>query len=74
LNNEEKYTHSIELLTSIDILLHAKIVICDFDSNVSRFIRLAHHMSNNVYDIRDRFKDLDFNLKIHPAFSFKQNE
>ena len=46
-------------------------VICDFDYNVSRFIKLAHIMSNNVYD-RDIFRDLNLNLKIHSAFSFAE--
>jgi len=70
LNMAERYLHTIELLTSIDILLHAQIVICDFDSNISRFIKLAHNFIDNVYDVHDRFQNLDLSKIICPSNSF----
>jgi hypothetical protein len=70
LNITERYLHTIELLTSIDILLHASTVICDFDSNISRFIKLAHDNIDNVYDVRDRYQNLDLSIKKCPSHSF----
>jgi hypothetical protein len=68
MNNKEKYEHTMELLTGVDICLHSNICICDFSSNVSRFIKLAHDNTNNVFDIHNR--NFDFSEKICPAVLF----
>ena len=51
MNPDERFNHTLELLTSVDICIHSRITVCDFDSNVSRFIKLAHDDFNSVYDI-----------------------
>ena len=68
MNSEEKYEHTLELLTGIDICIHSNICICDYSSNVSRFIKLAHENSYNVFDINNTI--VDFSKKICPAYSF----
>ena len=68
MNKDEKYEHTLELLTSIDICINSNICICDFQSNVSRFIKLAHKNINNVYDINN-FK-LNLSSKKCPSYSF----
>jgi hypothetical protein len=68
LNNEEIYQHTIDMLIGIDIVLNADFVICDYSSNVSRFIKLANKNSNNVFDINQPDKDIDWNKTNCPAF------
>ena len=68
MNSEEKYAHTLELLTGIDICINSNICVCDFNSNVSRFIKLAHKNTNNVFDINNTI--VDFSKKVCPAYSF----
>jgi len=68
LNNNQIYEHTTEMLVGIDIVLNSNISICDFSSNVSRFIKLAHNNSNNVYDVINPDKDIDWNKTICPSF------
>ena len=68
MNSQEIYEHTLELLTGIDICIHSNICICDYGSNVSRFIKLAHDNTNNVFDINNTI--IDFSKNICPAFSF----
>jgi len=70
MNNEEIYEHVIDMLTGIDILLNSKMVICDYSSNVSRFIKLAHNNSNNVFNILNSEKDIDWDSVICPGYDF----
>jgi len=48
---DERYEHTLELLTSVDISINSKICVCDYKSNVSRFIKIAHNNFNNVFDV-----------------------
>ena len=68
LNNHEIYEHTIEMIIGIDIVLNSNISICEYSSNVSRFIKLAHKNSNNVYDVLNPDKDIDWNLTRCPSF------
>lgn len=68
LNNEEMYKHTSDMLIGIDITLNADIVVCDYSSNVSRFIKLANKNSKNVFDVNNPDKDIDWNKTICPAF------
>jgi hypothetical protein len=70
MNNEEIYQHVIDMLTGIDILLNSDMVICDFSSNVSRFIKLAHNNSNNVLNIVNPEKDIDWDSVVCPGYDF----
>ena len=68
LKNEEIYQHTIDMLIGVDIVLYADIVICDYSSNVSRFIKLASKNSSNVFDVNNYDKDIDWNKTKCPAF------
>lgn len=70
MNNDEIYQHVIDMLIGIDIILESDVVICDFSSNVSRFIKLAHKNSENVFDILNPNKDIDWDCVICPGYSF----
>lgn len=68
LNNDEIYEHTIEMIIGIDIVLNSNISICEYSSNVSRFIKLSHKNSNNVYDVLNQDKDIDWNKTKCPSF------
>ena len=55
---------------SKNILINSNICICDFQSNVSRFVKLAHKNSDNVFDIINPNSDIDYNKKVCPGYSF----
>jgi len=63
---EQKYKHTMDMIIGLDIVLCSQICICDYQSNVSRFIKLAHPQPNNVYDVFDT--PFDYNKKICPAY------
>jgi hypothetical protein len=70
MDNNEKFSHTLDLLIGVDILLHSNLCITDYQSNVARFIKLAHNNPNNVFDIINPNTKLDNNKVIMPAHSF----
>ena len=70
MNNEEKYDHFITIITGIEILKRSQYCILDYQSNVSRFIKLVHLQPDNVIDVQNPHKDIDYTKKICPAYSF----
>jgi hypothetical protein len=68
MNSDEVYNHTIQMLIGIDIVLNSNICILDFESNVSRFIKLAHRNHNNVFDINNKL--INFNQISFPANNF----
>ena len=65
---DEKYAHTIELITSVDICINSKYCICDYKSNVSRFIKVAHKNVMNVFDVLDG--DTLFDLESYKTIGF----
>lgn len=70
LNDEELYKHTTDMLIGIQIVLESNIVVCDYSSNVSRFIKLAHKNSDNVFELNNPDNDINWNRTICPAFCF----
>ena len=68
MNYTELYEHTIQMLIGIDIVLNSKICVLDYESNVSRFIKLAHSNPNNVFDINK--KVISLNTILFPAYGF----
>ena len=68
LNPEEMYKHTLDMLIGVDILLNSNICVCDYQSNVSRFVKLAHSNPNNVHDVMNPTEDIDMNRVECPAF------
>jgi len=66
MSKDEIYNHTMTMLVGLDIVFHSKYCILDYQSNVSRFIKLAHDIPENVFDI-DGFQ-LDLNKEICPAY------
>jgi hypothetical protein len=52
MDSEQLYKHTIEMLVGVDIVLHSKHCTLDYQSNVGRFICVAHYDNKNVIDVR----------------------
>lgn len=70
MNKEEKYQHVLNMIVGIDIATNSNICITDYQSNVSRFIKLAHKNPDNVYDVLTGNSDIDYEKLICPAYGF----
>jgi hypothetical protein len=66
MNKYEILEHTINMIVGIDIVLKSKYCITDYQSNVSRFIKLAHNDYNNVFSVID--EDFYLNNIVCPAF------
>ena len=70
MNDSEIYKHTIDMIIGIDIILTSNICITDYQSNVSRFIKLTHKYPENVYDIMSSSNNINYEKKVCPAYSF----
>ena len=68
MNDREIYDHQVEMLAGIDILLHSGICVCDYRSNVSRFVKLAHDNSSAVFDVNRPNIEIDYNNCFCPGY------
>ncbi len=66
MNNLQKKDHTEKMLCAIEIMKKSELVVLDFQSNVSRFLKL--YCECPVYDIFG--KDLRMNDIIHPVYGF----
>jgi len=73
MNQDEIYKHTLDMIIGIDIVLNSNICITDFQSNISRFIKLAHKNPENIYDIQNLNNEINYNTVICPAISFYKN-
>jgi hypothetical protein len=67
MNPTEILTHTTDMLVGVDIILDSEVCVLDYQSNVSRFIKLAHK-KNLVYDVLNT--EIDMDKTICPAYSF----
>ncbi len=65
---DEIYEHTLELITSVDICINSKYCVCDYKSNVARFIKVAHKNVMNVFDVKDG--DKLFDLKSYKSIGW----
>lgn len=68
LNKDEIYDHTITLLVGIELLLKSNICVCEYFSNISRFIKLMHPNPDNVLDIYKPDNIVDLNCLICPSY------
>jgi len=66
MTKDEIYNHTLEMLIGIDIVNHSNICILDLQSNVSRYIKLSHNNSDNVFDIINPNYKIDYDKIIKP--------
>jgi hypothetical protein len=74
MNADEKYKHTMDMIIGIDIVLNSNICVTDYQSNVSRFIKLSHKNSDNVYNIDTQTSHLDYDIVVNPAFGFEKRD
>ena len=68
MNSEQKKTHTLLMLKAVEIMRGSQNVICSFDTNVSRFMKI--NFDCNVYSI-NHSNSINFNVKVrNPAYSF----
>jgi hypothetical protein len=65
---EEKYEHTIEFLTGVEIILNAEHCVLDKQSNVSRFIWMFNKDPSKVYDVLNPTEMINMNNTKCPAF------
>jgi hypothetical protein len=70
MNNEEIKQHTLDLISGIDIVKNSDYCILDYQSNVSRFIKLFHNNPKNVINVNDANNDIDYDKKTCPAWGF----
>jgi hypothetical protein len=65
---DEVYSHTMELIVSIDMVKHSNVCVCDYQSNVSRFIKLFHDKFEAVVDVLNPNTEIDINRVAMPAW------
>ena len=70
MNQDEIKKHTLDMIIGVDIVSNSDYCILDYQSNVSRFIKLYHKNPVNVIDVLDTYSDIDYNKTIIPAESF----
>jgi hypothetical protein len=68
LDNQQMYNHTIELLAGIEIVLKSQNCVCDYSSNVARFIKLAHENMSSVFNVLSPDSEIDMTRTTCPAF------
>jgi hypothetical protein len=66
MNKEQVYEHTIDMIIGLDIVFHSSICVLDYQSNVSRFIKLAHDNIDRVFDVN--CINMDLNKTVCPAY------
>lgn len=67
MNPDEIYKHTTEMIIGLDIVFCSNMCVLDYQSNVSRFIKLAHNNINNVIDVYNS-NTLDMEQTKCPAY------
>jgi hypothetical protein len=77
MDSTEIYNHVLDMLIGIDIIANSNICLLDYQSNVSRFIKLYHKNSHNVFTIEHPNQDIDYNsigdIAYSGSFKIKQS-
>lgn len=56
---DEIYQHTMDMLIGIDMIFHGRVCITDYQSNITRFVKLGHPDIDSVYDIIRRNNVID---------------
>lgn len=68
MNSEEIYKHTLDMLIGIDIVLNSNYCTLDWQSNVGRFICVAHNNHKKVFDIRYPMDNIEMYWTMCPAY------
>lgn len=68
MSSEEVKNYTNQFLNSVEIMHNSKNIVCSFDSNVSRFMKI--NFDCNVYTVNGT-NDIEFHKIVkNPAFGF----
>jgi hypothetical protein len=68
MNSEQIYRHTVDMLIGVDIVLHSKYCTLDNQSNVSRFISIAHNDYTKLFDVRYPNENINMGWSMCPAY------
>jgi len=68
MNSEEIYRHTVDMLVGVDICLYSKYCILDNQSNVARFISIAHNDHTKLFDVRYPNENIVMGWTMCPAY------
>lgn len=68
MNSEQIYRHTLDMLIGVDIVLHSKYCTLDNQSNVSRFISIAHNDYTKLFDVRYPNENINMGWSMCPAY------
>jgi len=68
MNSEEIYRHTVDMLVGVDICLYSKYCILDNQSNVARFISIAHNDHTKLFDLRYPNENIVMGWTMCPAY------
>ena len=66
---EDIYEHTLDMLIGIDMIFQGRICITDYQSNITRFIKLGHPDIDSVYDIIRRSNVINLYNNICPGWN-----
>ena len=72
LNPDEMKDHVTTMIVGLDIVFNSNVCVCDYQSNVGRFIKLAHKNIDNVYNVLNGSFRINMLQVICPAYAFYQ--
>jgi hypothetical protein len=68
MNAEEIYRHTVDMLVGVDICLYSNYCILDNQSNVARFISIAHNDHTKLFDVRYPNENIVMGWTMCPAY------
>jgi hypothetical protein len=68
MNPDQIYQHTVDMLVGVDIVLHSKYCILDNQSNVARFISIAHNDYTKLFDVRYPNENINMGWSMCPAY------
>ena len=70
-NSEEMKEHVEEMLIGLEICLHSRYLVLDYQSNVTRYLVVNHNNPSNVINIHNEI--IDFSVPMRsPTYGFKK--
>lgn len=68
MNPSQIREHTLKMLIGVDIVLHSNFCLLDKQSNVSRFITIAHDNLTGVFDVRYTYENIMMYWTMCPAW------
>jgi len=69
MNKHEKHDHFMRMIIAFEIIQKSNILVTDYQSNSTRFLKLYHNNMNNVYSVLDDTQ-INMDRKLCPCYGF----